>query len=64
VAGRRQRYYAPWRPDPRLTSGLLQGTYAYLRGVGRPGIDVDQTHRPGTTTSGSIDVLDICTRSG
>jgi len=25
-----QRYYAPWRPDPRPISGLLQGTYAYL----------------------------------
>lgn len=25
-----QRYYAPWRPDPRPTSGLLQGTYAFL----------------------------------
>jgi len=23
-------YYAPWRPDPRPLSGLLQGTYAYL----------------------------------
>jgi len=28
-----QRYYAPWRPDPRPTSGLLQGAYAFL-GVG------------------------------
>jgi uncharacterized protein len=28
------RLYAPWRPDPRPVSGLLQGTYAYL-GVGR-----------------------------
>ena len=25
-----RRYYAPWRPDPRPLSGLLQGTYAYL----------------------------------
>ncbi len=25
-----QRYYAPWRPDPRPISGLLQGTYAFL----------------------------------
>jgi uncharacterized protein len=25
-----QRYYAPWRPDPRPTSGLLQGAYAFL----------------------------------
>jgi len=25
-----QRYYAPWRPDPRPTIGLLQGTYAFL----------------------------------
>lgn len=25
-----QLYYAPWRPDPRPVSGLLQGTYAYL----------------------------------
>jgi hypothetical protein len=25
-----QRYYAPWRADPRLASGLLQGTYAFL----------------------------------
>jgi HEXXH motif-containing protein len=24
------RYYAPWRPDPRPASGLLQGAYAYL----------------------------------
>ncbi|MFD1544577.1 HEXXH motif domain-containing protein [Nonomuraea guangzhouensis] len=24
------RYYAPWRPDPRPLSGLIQGTYAYL----------------------------------
>jgi uncharacterized protein len=25
-----QRYYAPWRPDPRPASGLLQGTYAFF----------------------------------
>jgi len=25
-----QVYYAPWRPDPRPASGLLQGTYAFL----------------------------------
>lgn len=25
-----QRYYAPWRDDPRPVSGLLQGAYAYL----------------------------------
>jgi HEXXH motif-containing protein len=25
-----RRYYAPWRPDPRPISGLLQGAYAYL----------------------------------
>jgi uncharacterized protein len=25
-----QRYYAPWRPDPRPISGLLQGAYAFL----------------------------------
>ena len=25
-----QRYYAPWRPDPRPAIGLLQGTYAFL----------------------------------
>lgn len=25
-----RRYYAPWRPDPRPLSGLLQGTYAYF----------------------------------
>jgi uncharacterized protein len=25
-----QRYYAPWRTDPRPASGLLQGAYAYL----------------------------------
>ncbi|WP_061293840.1 HEXXH motif domain-containing protein [Herbidospora cretacea] len=24
------RYYAPWRPDPRPAGGLLNGTYAYL----------------------------------
>jgi uncharacterized protein len=24
------RFYAPWRPDPRPASGLLQGAYAYL----------------------------------
>lgn len=24
------RFYAPWRPDPRPVSGLLNGTYAYL----------------------------------
>jgi uncharacterized protein len=29
-----RRYYAPWRPDPRPISGLLQGAYAHL-GVGR-----------------------------
>jgi HEXXH motif-containing protein len=29
-----RRFYAPWRPDPRPVSGLLQGTYAHL-GVGR-----------------------------
>jgi uncharacterized protein len=28
-----QRYYAPWRTDPRPASGLLQGAYAFL-GVG------------------------------
>jgi uncharacterized protein len=25
-----QRYYAPWRDDPRPLSGLLQGAYAFL----------------------------------
>jgi HEXXH motif-containing protein len=25
-----QGYYAPWRPDPRPISGLLQGAYAFL----------------------------------
>jgi uncharacterized protein len=25
-----QRYYAPWRTDPRPLSGLLQGAYAFL----------------------------------
>ena len=25
-----QRYYAPWRPDPRPIGGLLQGAYAFL----------------------------------
>jgi len=25
-----QRYYAPWRPDPRPLNGLLQGAYAFL----------------------------------
>jgi HEXXH motif-containing protein len=25
-----QRYYAPWRTDPRPASGLLQGAYAFL----------------------------------
>jgi uncharacterized protein len=25
-----QRFYAPWRPDPRPASSLLQGTYAFL----------------------------------
>jgi HEXXH motif-containing protein len=25
-----QRYYAPWRPDPRPAIGLLQGAYAFL----------------------------------
>lgn len=29
-----QRVYAPWRPDPRPASGLLQGVYAHL-GVAR-----------------------------
>ena len=29
-----RRFYAPWRPDPRPVSGLLQGAYAHL-GVGR-----------------------------
>ncbi|MEV0616254.1 HEXXH motif domain-containing protein [Nonomuraea sp. NPDC050404] len=27
---RTSTYYAPWRPDPRPLSGLLQGAYAYL----------------------------------
>jgi HEXXH motif-containing protein len=25
-----RRYYAPWRPDPRPASGLLQGAYAFF----------------------------------
>ena len=25
-----RRYYAPWRPDPRPVSGLLQGAYAFF----------------------------------
>jgi HEXXH motif-containing protein len=29
-----RRFYAPWRPDPRPASGLLQGAYAFL-GVSR-----------------------------
>lgn len=27
---RAERFYAPWRPDPRPAHGLLQGAYAYL----------------------------------
>lgn len=27
---RGRRFYAPWRPDPRPASGLIQGAYAYL----------------------------------
>ncbi|WP_241267204.1 aKG-HExxH-type peptide beta-hydroxylase [Streptomyces scabichelini] len=27
-------HYAPWRPDPRPASGLMQGAYAYLGVVG------------------------------
>ncbi|MEU6912311.1 HEXXH motif domain-containing protein [Streptomyces olindensis] len=26
---RRERYYAPWRPDPRHLTGLLHGAYAF-----------------------------------
>jgi HEXXH motif-containing protein len=29
-----ERFYAPWRDDPRPASGLLQGTYAHLGIVG------------------------------
>jgi uncharacterized protein len=25
-----ERYYAPWREDPRPASGLIQGAYAFL----------------------------------
>lgn len=30
LEGSDERYYAPWRPDPRPLNGLLQGAYAYL----------------------------------
>lgn len=30
VPGGRERHFAPWRVDPRPTTGLLQGTYAFL----------------------------------
>jgi uncharacterized protein len=30
LPGDGRRYYAPWRPDPRPLSGLLQGAYAFL----------------------------------
>ncbi|MEU3459790.1 HEXXH motif-containing putative peptide modification protein [Streptomyces sp. NPDC006733] len=30
TAGPRQRYWAPWRPDPRPFDGLLQGAYSHL----------------------------------
>ncbi|MGW7379601.1 aKG-HExxH-type peptide beta-hydroxylase [Streptomyces sp. NPDC054794] len=29
-ADARERYFAPWRPDPRPYDGLLQGTYSHL----------------------------------
>ncbi|GGZ76174.1 aKG-HExxH-type peptide beta-hydroxylase [Streptomyces echinoruber] len=29
-AGPEERYFAPWRPDPRPFDGLLQGTYSHL----------------------------------
>ncbi|WP_329545519.1 HEXXH motif-containing putative peptide modification protein [Streptomyces sp. NBC_01356] len=29
-AGPQQRYFAPWRPDPRPYDGLLQGAYSHL----------------------------------
>jgi hypothetical protein len=32
-AGSAARHWAPWRPDPRPLSGLLQGSYAFL-GIG------------------------------
>ncbi|MER7402987.1 HEXXH motif-containing putative peptide modification protein [Streptomyces sp. NPDC000070] len=28
--GGEERYYAPWRPDPRLLIGLFHGAYAHL----------------------------------
>jgi HEXXH motif-containing protein len=36
-----QRFYAPWRDDPRPVSGLLQGAYAFL---GVAGFWRDQRH--------------------
>jgi uncharacterized protein len=36
-----QRYYAPWRRDPRPASGLLQGAYAFM---GVSGFWRDQRH--------------------
>jgi HEXXH motif-containing protein len=41
-----QRYYAPWRNDPRPLGGLLQGTYAYL---GVTGFWRHQRHIPGNS---------------
>ncbi|MFE9093709.1 aKG-HExxH-type peptide beta-hydroxylase [Streptomyces sp. NPDC007264] len=29
-AGPEERYFAPWRPDPRPYDGVLQGTYSHL----------------------------------
>ena len=69
-----QRYYAPWRTDPRPVSGLLQGAYAFLGVCGfwreqlrvAPGLAVRQRAQADFARwrGGAALVVDTLLRSG
>ncbi|MEU0068086.1 HEXXH motif-containing putative peptide modification protein [Streptomyces sp. NPDC006332] len=55
---RRERYYAPWRADPRHLTGLLHGAYAFtgVAGFWRDRLAAARNDRTGTPDDGAAEL--------
>ncbi|MEV2210439.1 HEXXH motif-containing putative peptide modification protein [Streptomyces sp. NPDC050997] len=55
---RRERYYAPWRADPRHLTGLLHGAYAFtgVAGFWRDRLAAARDDRTGTRDEGAAEL--------
>ncbi|MFF0161172.1 HEXXH motif-containing putative peptide modification protein [Streptomyces sp. NPDC005263] len=55
---RRERYYAPWRPDPRHLTGLLHGAYAFtgVAGFWRDRLAAARDDRRGAPDDGATEL--------